>query len=64
MKRLKLVVPVFMLLAVSTMASPALAGGTAPPPSPVPEPSSIMVFAGLAAVGFVGWLWRGRRRRS
>ncbi|MGO9110860.1 MAG: PEP-CTERM sorting domain-containing protein [Thermoguttaceae bacterium] len=58
MSRLRFLVPLFMVIAVATMARPALARFV-----PVPEPSSMVVFAGLAAMGVIGMFWRQRRRR-
>ena len=52
--RLRLIVPLFVLMALAMMASPAFAGG----PPPVPEPSSIVALGGLAVMGLIGWLWR------
>lgn len=49
------------ILALVTLAKPALA---APPVEVTPEPSSIIVFGGLAVIGIFGWLWQGRRRRG
>jgi len=63
MKRLRYLVPVFVLIAVATMASSALARNQDGPVT-VPEPSTLVTFAGLGAVGFVGWLWHLRKRRQ
>ena len=61
MKRVNFFVPLFVLAAVAILANSALAGspmGSAP----VPEPSSIIVFAGLGAAGVIGFLLKSRRR--
>jgi hypothetical protein len=63
MKRLRYLVPVFVLVAFATMAGSALAHAN-PQAIPVPEPSTMITFAGLAAVGFAGWLWHWRKRRQ
>lgn len=31
--------------------------------APIPEPSSFVMFAGLGAMGLIGYGWRGRRKR-
>ena len=51
MTRLRFVVPLFAFVALGMMAGPALADGSSPP-SPVPEPSAIIAFVGLAP-----WAW-------
>ena len=61
MRRLQYLVPLFVLVAVATMARPALAFPVTN--TTVPEPSSIFVFGGIAAMSLVAWLIHGRKRR-
>jgi len=61
MKRLSFVVPVFTLIALATMARPALAE---PPGLSTPEPSTIVAFAGLGVMGLASFFWQWRKRRS
>jgi cyanate permease len=63
MTRLRFLVPLFTLVALAMMAGSALAKNPTIPIEPVPEPSSIIVFGGLAAIGLAGWFWQRRRRR-
>ncbi len=65
MKRLSFVVPVFTAVALAMMVRPALA---AQPHSlfaltQAPEPSTIVAFVGLGAMGLIGMFLQWRKRR-
>ena len=47
---------------VGTFAIPAIAGASFPGDGVVPEPSAILVWAGIAGAGGVAYWWHKRRQ--
>ncbi len=51
-----------MSIAMTVMVSPVWAGEP-PPAQVVPEPSSMLVWGGIMALGGVAYWWNGRRNK-
>jgi len=63
MKRLSFVVPVFTLIAFAMMSGSAVVGQSLFALETVPEPSTIVAFVGLGAMGMIGMFLQWRKRR-